>query len=148
MRMMAAVVSATLFASAAALAQSFPAPALHAKTVVILNDTHSLAVEKGAEDELKQWGRLKVVDRIDKADLVLSFSRKSSHTATGTNDAPSSYGMTVTSDTTIEMVASTRDGIAPFYKTYTHEAKEKAGHDCAAAFVSAWLSETQRAERH
>jgi hypothetical protein len=144
--------ASTLFALSLAsplLAQSMPQAALKAKKVVVLNDTHSFAVEQGAEAQLKQWGRMTVVGDIDGADLVLSFTKKAGHSTQSTqkesaDGKPNEYGFSVSSESTVEMSASTRDGFAPFYKTYTHSEKAQAGRDCVSAFINAWL-DAQRA---
>ena len=123
--------------------------ALAAKTVAVLNDTHAHGVEEGAEAELKEWGRLKVVDDLDSADLVLHFSKKSeretSHTnKTDANGNPTDYGFTITSESKVYMTVTMKDGFDSFYKTETTEGKQKAGRVCVQSFIRAWQNTKQK----
>jgi opacity protein-like surface antigen len=128
--LLSAALLVSSFLSAAAVAQTaaFPPSALGAKTIAVLNDTHTGTVEEGAEDALKQWGHFKLIDDPDAADVVLHFSKKSEHSTssaqkTDANGNPTDYGFTISSDTTIEMTATTKDGFSSFYSTTTKEGK-------------------------
>ena len=135
-----------------ALAQGngpFPAGVLEAKSVVILNETHTGTVEDGANEALKQWGHWKVTDDLDAADVVLSFRKKSERTTSGSTKpddtgSSASYGVTFSTDATITMTATAKGGFAPFYTTETKDAKQKAGRECVQAFIGAWQDEKKR----
>ena len=131
---------------------SIPPKILAAKTVIVLNETHTGTVEDGAEDELKQWGRLKMTDDLDAADVVLRFSKKSEHATsnsqkTDANGHPTDYSFNITSDSTIHMTATSKDGFAPFYTTETKDGKQKAGKECVQAFIAAWQQAQQKQQR-
>ncbi len=133
----------TLPLAARAEGGPFPPEALKAHTVIILNDTHTMAVEEGATAELKQWGRLTVVNDLDSADIVLHFTKATSHSTSNSQtkdekDNNTSYGFSVTSSSTIRMEATEKGGFATFYSTTTDDSKQKAGRTCAEAFISAF----------
>src|ERR1700686_2346173 len=62
----------------------FPRAALAARTVAIVNNTHNEAVEQGAEEALRRWGRFTVVDDAGTADITLTFDKKSEHAGSST----------------------------------------------------------------
>ena len=70
------------------LAQStsrpFPASALAAKTVAIVNETGNHDVEKGAVAALASWGQFRVVDDPEQADITLRFVKTKTHEGTST----------------------------------------------------------------
>jgi hypothetical protein len=129
---------------------SIPPAVLGAKTVIVLNETHTSTVEDGAEEELKQWGRLKLTDDLDAADLVVNFSKKTRHETSNSQKAdangnPSdSYSFNFSTDSTIYMTVKARDGVAPIYSTETREGKQKAGRECVQAFITAWQAARQK----
>jgi hypothetical protein len=68
-----------------------PAKVLAAKTVFIENNSNQPEIADKAYTQLKQWGRYKVVDSKDKADLVLVFTLAYSHTQHEDSDYVSLY---------------------------------------------------------
>ena len=128
--------------------KSFPPEALQAKTVAIVNDTHSDDVEKGAETALKAWGRYQLTDNAEDADLTLRFDKTTDHNGassekTGDDGKPSySYGMSFGSS--IHMKAYTKSGFAPFYTTKTGDSKRKAGVSCVDNFREAYRAAQAR----
>jgi hypothetical protein len=130
------------------LAQSstvIPPAVLGAKTVIVLNETHTSTVEDGAEEELKQWGRLKLTDDLDAADLVVNFSKKTTHETSSSQKPDSSdYSFNITSDSTIYMTVKAKDGIVPIYSTESKDGKQKAGRECVQAFIAAWQAARQK----
>ncbi len=120
----------------------FPAEALHAKTVAVVNDTHSDGVEKGAASALAAWGQFKLTENAEDADLTLRFDKSTDHDGqssekTGDDGKPSySYGMSFGSS--IHMKAYTKDGFSPFYTTKTGDSKRKAGVSCVNDFREAY----------
>ena len=136
------VLSASFLSCALAQSTKFPAAALGAKTVAIENDTHVQAVTDGAVEEIKEWGHFRIVDDPDTADVVLRFSKKSSHDRSNTekknDDGTSSYGFSVSSSSSVTMEATLKDSFSPFYTTTTSESKQKAGVQCTQAFIGAY----------
>ena len=95
-----------------------PRPVFAAKTVIIFNSTHNQAVEDGAVEALKRWGKLTVVDDPDLADITLNFDRKTEHTGSS-SDKPdkdgkpsSSYSMSFGSS--VHMSATLKGSTEPF----------------------------------
>ncbi len=128
---------------------ALPPALLGAKTVIVLNETHTSTVEDGAEEELKQWGRLKLTDDLDAADLVVNFSKKTRHETSNTqktdeNGKPSEYSFNITSDSTIYMTVTAKNGVAPVYSTESKDGKQKAGRECVQAFIAAWQAARQK----
>ena len=92
-----------------------PAEAYSAKTIAIVNHTGTQKVLDKAYEELTKWGRMKVVQNPDDADVVLVVEvQKGSHGATA-----SSYGNTTTVDentvTTITTSFILRGQKEPFF---------------------------------
>ncbi|RRA47630.1 hypothetical protein D1Y84_04310 [Acidipila sp. EB88] len=152
---LATVLAGCMLAGAGAFAQAngrvFPPVVLAAKTVVILNDTHTMTVEDGATAALKQWGRLQVIDHVDAADIVLHFSKASTHDTSNSQtrdpkDNSQSYGFSVSSSTDVKMTATAKGGFAEFYSTSTGDGKQKAGRECAQSFIEAF-QDAQRLKR-
>lgn len=123
-----------------------PKPALAAKTVAIVNNTHNDAVSEGAVEALKRWGRFTIVDESDAADITLTFDKKSEHEGTSTQKTgddgkpDSSYSMSFSSS--VHMKAMLKDGDAAFYTTTTSESKKKAGAACILDLQRTYLSAT------
>ena len=121
-----------------------PKPALAAKTVAIINNTHNDAVSEGAIEALKRWGRFTIVDDSDEADIKLTFDKKSEHQSTSTQKTgddgkpDSSYSMSFSS--AIHMKASLKGGDSPFYTTTTGESKKKAGAGCILDLQRTYLA--------
>lgn len=114
--------------------KAFPPEALRARTIAIVNDTHSDDVEKGAETALKAWGRFQLTEDAENADLTLRFDKKTDHDGTSSekqgDDGKSSYSYGISFGSSIQMKAYTRNGFAPFYTTKTSDGKRKAGVTC------------------
>jgi len=73
--------SLVLFLAVPALAQKYaplPKQITEAKTVYLVNQTIEPKVADKAYKELRSWGRLEVVDDMEKADLVFRFRHPSS----------------------------------------------------------------------
>ena len=121
-----------------------PTPVFSAKTIIILNETHNEAVEQGAVEAIKRWGKFTVVDDPDQADITLTFDKKSEHVGTSTqkpdkDDNPSSsYSMSFSSS--IHMHAALKGSSVTFYNATTSEAKKKAGVECVTALQQAYNS--------
>jgi hypothetical protein len=138
--------SVVLIGSAAAQRsiQPLPKAVLTAKTVAIVNNTHNEAVEQGAVDALKRWGRFTIVDDPDLADITLTFDKRSEHDGsssqtTGDEGKPStSYSVTFSSS--IHMIAVAKGADRSFYATTTRESKKKAGAECITDLQNAFLS--------
>jgi hypothetical protein len=116
-----------------------------ARTVAIVNNTHNEAVEQGAAEALRRWGRFTVVDDVDAADITLTFDKKSEHAGsstqtTGDDGRPSSsYSMSFSSS--IHMAATVKGERLPFYDDITSESKKKAGAACVTDLQQALVSE-------
>jgi hypothetical protein len=133
--------------AASALAQdAVPPKVLGAKTVIVLNETHTMAVEDGAEAELKQWGHLRLVETTDEADIVIQFDKKTEHSPTSSDPGDGkSWSGGVTFGTHVNMTATERGGFAPFFQTRTDDSKEKAGRTCVQKLISSWQDAQRRA---
>jgi hypothetical protein len=138
-----------LFLATSALAQRklIPRPVFAAKTVAIVNHAHNEAVETGALESLKRWGKFTVVDDPDIADIVLTFEKnnehegKSTQTSKDNNDGKSpetssSYSMTFGSSLT--MKATMKGSTTPFYTATNSDSKKKGGAGCVVDFQSAY----------
>ena len=121
-----------------------PKPALAAKTVAVINNTHTDAVSEGALEALKRWGRLTVVDNSDAADITLVFDKKSQHEGTSTQKTDddgkpeTSYSMSFSSS--IHMKATLKGNDNAFYTTTTSDSKKKAGSECILDLQKAFLA--------
>jgi hypothetical protein len=124
--------------------QPLPKEVFAAKTVAIVNNTHNEAVEQGAVDALKRWGRFTVIDDSDLADITLTFNKRSEHDGsssqtTGDDGKPSSsYSLSFSSS--IHMIAVAKGADRSFYATTTSESKKKAGAECITDLQNAFLS--------
>lgn len=136
-----------LASSAFAQRKPFPKQVFTAKTVAILNHTHNDAVEEGALESLKRWGKFTVVDDPDTADIVLSFDKKGEHegksseTDKNNNDGKppeQSYNYGVSFGSSITMKATIKGGDAPFYTATTSDSKKKAGTSCILNLQNAY----------
>ncbi len=146
-RLLAWTASLLIFPLTGATAQEsgrlFPPAVLAAKTVAVLNDTHTQAVTDGAVAELKEWGHFRVIDDPESADVVLHFTKATTHSTSNSQtkdqkDDSTSYGFSVTSSSSIHMDATAKDAFAPFYTTKTDDSKQKAGRECAQEFIGAY----------
>ena len=147
-RRFAAVLLAPVLCFGQALAQwskhPLPKPVFAARTVVILNSTHNQAVEDGALEALKRWGKLTVVDDPDLADITLNFDKKSDHEGSSSQQPDkdghptSSYSMSFGSS--IHMSATLKGQTTPFYNTTTSESKKKAGAACVTDLQQAYIA--------
>jgi len=114
--------------------QPLPKEVSAAKTVAIINNTHNDAVEQGALEALKRWGKLTVVDDSDAADITLTFDKKAEHEGTSSqkpdkDGTPStSYSMSFSS--MVYMKAMLKGATTSFYKASTSESRKKAGAEC------------------
>ncbi len=117
----------------------FPAAALTAKTMAIVNDTHDPKVTDGAVAALKSWGQFTVVDDPQVADITLRFDRTKERSGASTPQKTDSdgkpagdpsYGYSFSMSSQIHMKAYLKDGDAAFFATKTDEGKVKAGMGC------------------
>jgi hypothetical protein len=121
-----------------------PKPAFAAKTVVILNNTHNEAVEQGAVEALKRWGKFTVIDDPDLADITLTFDKKSDHEGASSQkpdkdgNPSSSYSFSFSSS--IQMHATLKGTTTSFYNATTSASKKKAGAECVTDLQQAYLS--------
>lgn len=120
----------------------FPPAAFTVHTVAVLNDTHNAGVLDGATGELKQWGHWKVIDDPMSADVVLDFSKKGQRSGSSSDkpgsDGKPSYSYSMSFSSTIQMTATTKDGLTPFYTTTTEDDKQKAGRECVQSLIAAY----------
>jgi hypothetical protein len=128
------LVSSLGLAGAQLNVRPLPKPALAAKTVAIVNNTHNDAVEEGAVEALKRWGRFTIVDDSDAADITLTFDKKSEHEGTSTqktgDDGKPDTNYSISFSSSIHMKATLKGGDSSFYSTTTGESKKKAGAGC------------------
>ena len=133
----------------AGTATEFPAAALSAKTVAIVNDTHDPKVVDGALTALRSWGQFTVVDDPSVADLTLRFDRSKERSGAATpqkTDADGkpvgepSYGYSFSSSSQVHLKVFLKDGDATFWTIKTGDSKVKAGMGCVNAFHTAWRS--------
>jgi len=121
-----------------------PKEALAAKTVAIVNNTHSDAVSEGAVEALRRWGHFTLVDDSDAADVTLTFEKKSEHEGTSTqktgDDGKPDTNYSVTFSSSIRMKATLKGGGSAFYSTTTGESKKKAGAGCIIDLQRAYLA--------
>ena len=138
-----------VFLATSALAQRkpIPRPVFAAKTIAIVNHAHNEAVEAGALESLKRWGKFTVVDDPDTADIVLTFEKnnehegKSTQTSKDNNDGKSpetssSYSMSFGSSLT--MKATMKGSTTPFYTATNADSKKKGGAACVVDFQGAY----------
>lgn len=132
------------YAACQGTAHPLPKPVFIAKTIVILNNTHNEAVEQGAVEALKRWGKFTIVDDPDLADITLTFDKKSEHDGTSSQkpdkdgNPSSSYSMSFSSS--IHMHASLKGASGSFYNATTTEGKKKAGAECIVDLQQAYAS--------
>jgi hypothetical protein len=74
--------------------EKMPPPAIffEAKTVFILNETGYANIGDRAYDEIKKWGRYKVVENPDEADLVLVLTSRQDIIGFQRNTVTNTYG--------------------------------------------------------
>ena len=137
-----------LFFATSALAQRkpIPRPVFAAKTVAIINHAHNEAVETGALESLKRWGKFTVVDDPDTADIVLTFEKLSEHegkstqtsknNTDGTPETSSNYTMSFGSSLTMKVTM--KGSNTPFYTATNSDSKKKGGAACVVDFQSAY----------
>ncbi|MEI9981663.1 MAG: hypothetical protein WDN23_22245 [Edaphobacter sp.] len=141
-----------LFFAASALAQRkpIPRPVFAAKTIAIVNHTHNDAVETGAIESLKRWGKFTIVDDPDTADIVLTFDKnneregKSTQTSKDNNDGKSpetSYNYSMSFGSSITMKATMKGTATPFYTATNSDSKKKGGASCVVDFQSAYIQD-------
>jgi opacity protein-like surface antigen len=137
--------------AAAANAQAngaFPPALANAKTIAIIDDTHTSGVSEGATDALRAWGRFTVVDDPDAADLTLRFDKSKDHTGQDSqkpaDDGSTSYGYSMSFSTSVHMKAYLKDGTDPFYTDKTDDSKKKAGISCVRDFRTAFIAAHMR----
>jgi hypothetical protein len=121
---------------------AFPAAAKTAKTVAIINDTHVDAVGEGAADALRAWGRYRVIDDPDTADITLRFDKSKDHSGQDSQkpdptSGQTNYSYSMSFSTSIHMKVYLKDADSPFYTTRTDDSKKKAGMSCVSDFRSA-----------
>lgn len=125
-------------------AHPLPQPALMAKTVAIVNNTHNSAVGEGATEAVKRWGRFTIIDDSDVADLTLTFDKKSEHEGSSTQktgaDGKPDTSYSVTFSSSIHMRATVKGSESAFYSTTTDESKKKAGSVCVLDLQKAYLA--------
>ncbi len=140
-------------ASVAAGAQTgkgaFPETIFAAKTVAIVNDTHTPGVEKGAADALQAWGQFKVIDDPQLADVTIRFEKNRQHEGHDSqtqdpNSKDTSYNYSMSFSSSIHMTVSLKDGDKPFYSTTTEDSKAKAGSTCINSFHTAFREARQQ----
>jgi hypothetical protein len=138
-----------LFFAASALAQRkpIPRPVFAAKTIAIVNHAHNDAVETGALESLKRWGKFTIVDDPETADIVLTFEKASEHegkstqTSKDNNDGKqpeTSYNYSMSFGSSLTMKATMKGNTAPFYTATDSDSKKKGGAACVVSFQSAY----------
>jgi hypothetical protein len=138
-----------LFLASSAFAQRkpIPRPVFAARTIAIVNHAHNDAVEAGALESLKRWGKFTVVDDPDTADIVLTFEKvgehegKSTEKATNNNDGKqpdTSYTYSMSFGSSLTMKATMKGGTTPFYTVTNSDSKKKGGAACVVEFQSAY----------
>lgn len=136
-----------LFLVPSVLAQRKPMPraVFAAKTISIVNHAHNDAVEAGALESLKRWGKFTIVDDPDTADIVLTFDKVSEHEGkstdkeTNNNDGKqpeTSHSYSMSFGSSLTMKATMKGGTAPFYTVTNSDSKKKGGAACVVAFQS------------
>ena len=127
----------------------FPDGVFAAKTVAIVNDTHTPGVEKGAAEALQAWGQYKVVDDPQLADITLRFEKNRQRDGRDSqtkdpNGKDTSYSYSMSFSSSIHMSAFLKDGDKPFYSTTTDDSKAKAGTSCINSFHTAYRDSRQQ----
>ena len=121
--------------------RTIPKEARTARTVAIINKTHVDAVQQGALEAIKRWGRLTVVDDADSADLVLTFEKNTDRTGTSTTksepDGHTGIAYSIRLDSWIHMKSNVKGADMPFFTTTTGESKKKAGNTCVTDLQAA-----------
>jgi hypothetical protein len=125
--------------------QPFPRAVFAARTVAIVNNTHNEAVEQGATEALRRWGKFTVVDDADAADITLTFDKQSEHAGSSTqttgDDGKPSTSYSLSFSSSIHMAATVKGSERPFYDASTSESKKKAGAECVTDLEQALVSE-------
>ena len=150
-RLLTTLLLAVVLPASCALGQGnklpLPQPAFKAKTVIILNETHNPAVEQGALESLKRWGKFTVIDDPDLADITLTFDKKAEHGGSSTQkpdkdgNPSSSYSLSFSSS--IHMSATLKGDSTAFFNATTTESKKKAGAECITDLQQAYVSGPQ-----
>lgn len=140
--------SSMAFAQKPVDGKAFPAALTNAKTVAIVNDTHTAAVSEGAIAALRAWGRFTVVEDPDTADVTLRFDKNKEHSGQDSqkpdpNTGDPSYSYSMSFNTSIHLKVYLKDADTPFYSARTDEAKKKAGMACVSDFRSAMQARTR-----
>jgi hypothetical protein len=141
-----------LFFAASALAQRkpIPRPVFAAKTIAIVNHAHNDAVETGALESLKRWGKFTVVDDPDTADIILTFEKVSEHESKSTqtskdnNDGKqpeTSSGFSMSFGSSLTMKATMKGSATPFYTATNGDSKKKGGAACVVDFQGAYIQD-------
>lgn len=126
----------------------FPDGVFAAKTVAIIDDTHTSGVAKGAADALQSWGQFKIVDDPQLADVTLRFEKNRNHEGRDSqtadpNGKDTSYSYSMSFSSSIHMAAFFKDSDKPFYATTTDDSKTKAGVSCINSFHAAFRQARQ-----
>lgn len=144
-----ATLALCLFLATSVLAQRKPIPraVFAAKTIAIVNHAHNDAVEAGALESLKRWGKFTIVDDPDTADIVLTFEKVGEHEGKSTqkesnnNDGKqpeTSYTYNMSFGSSLTMKATIKGGTAAFYTVTNSDSKKKGGAACVVEFQSAY----------
>lgn len=124
--------------------QPFPKEVFAARTVAIVNNTGNQAVSDGAVEALKRWGKFRLAEDADTADLTLTFDKKRQHdgsTSTKTGaDGQQDSSFSIEFSTTILMKVALKGADRSFYTASTTESKKKAGVECVTDFQGAYLN--------
>ncbi len=128
---------------------AFPTGVFAAKTVAIINDTRTPGVEKGAAEALASWGQFKIVSDPQLAEITLRFEKTRQHEGRDTQKTDddgknTSYGYSMSFESTIAMRAFFKDADTPFYSTKTEDSKNKAGTTCVNSFHTAYRTALQQ----
>lgn len=123
--------------------RALPASLATAKTVAIENDTHVDGVAQGAADAIRAWGRFRLVDDPDTADVTLRFDKSKDHSGQDSQKPDPSTGQTnysysMSFSSSIHMKVYLKDGESPFYTTKTEDSKKQAGQSCVSDFRRAY----------
>lgn len=115
-----------------ALAQhDIPADAMKAKTIAIINDTKSEAVQKGAEEALTSWGHFKLVDEPEAADITIRFEKKHERDTTDTQgtgpDGKQTWSSGTNFSTATRMKVFLKDAASPFFSEKIDGTKKNDG---------------------
>ena len=121
----------------------FPRDVFTAKTVALVNNTHSDAVQQGALEALRRWGKLTVIDDAELADITLIFDKKSEHEGSSSQqpdkDGKPSSSYSLSFSSSVSMKAKLKGSDESFYTTSTGESKKKAGDECVRELEEAYI---------